>query len=196
VQRVVRVDATAQRGFEEKARAKWEANPVVPEPPPPLTDEQREMLQAGTSFVLTPSREHVIEMSSVAIEEMTFMFMAMTWRLVIFDQPCLFTSEHPVSYWRTPSPMNAFYGIGPATCDEVRMPISPTRALVLTPPELGRKPFDISEHEHAYAGDRAAARRLNWGTLTFPPSERLLLSPDVTQHPLPATLGQAEFAFA
>jgi hypothetical protein len=50
------------------------------------------------------------------------------------------------------------------TADEVRVPISPTRALVLTPPELGRKPFDLSEHEQSYVGDEAAAKRLNWGT--------------------------------
>lgn len=193
---MLKMAADQPPGYWEKVRAEWEANPVGPEPPPPLTDEQREMLRAGTAFEIKPSREHIIEMSFVAVEEMTFLFMSMTCRLVTFDEPCLFTSEHPVSYWRPPSPMNAFYGIGPATSQEVRMPISPTRALVLTPPELGRKPFDISEHEHTYAGDRAAAKRLNWGTLTFPPSERLLLSPDVAQHPLPATLGQADFAFA
>jgi Protein of unknown function (DUF4238) len=193
---MLKMAANQPPGYSEKLRAEWEENPVGPEPPPPLTDDQREMLRAGTSFKIEASREHVVEMSFVALEEMTFLFMAMTWRLVVFDEPCLFTSEHPVTYRRRPSPMNAFYGIGPATSDEVRMPISPTRALVLTPPELGRKPFDLSEHEHTYAGDRAAAKRLNWGTLTFSPSERLLLSPDVTQHPLPATLGQAEFAFA
>jgi hypothetical protein len=101
------------------------------------------------------------------------------------------SSEYPLSYWREPSPTDHMYGIGPATADEVRLPISPTHALVLTPPEPGRNPFDRSNREHTYAGTRAAARRLNWGTLTFPPSERLLLSPDVEQHPLPATLTQA-----
>jgi Protein of unknown function (DUF4238) len=195
---MLRMAASQPPSYWAERRAEWEADPVGPEPPEPLTDEQRRMLIEGTAFDVKPSREHVIEMSFVAFDEMTFMFMVMTWQLVVFDEPCLFTSEHPVTYWRGPSSANAyaFYGIGPATSDEVRMPISPTRALVLTPPELGRKPFDRSEHHHTYPGDRAAAKRLNWGTLTFPPSERLLLCPDVEQHPLPATLGQLHRAFA
>lgn len=57
------------------------------------------------------------------------------------------------------------------------MPLSPTRGLVLTPPDPDRKPFDRSEHEGIFAGDVEAARRLNWGTLTSPPSHRLLLLP-------------------
>ena len=42
--------------------------------------------------------------------------------------------------------------------------------------ERGRKPFDRSKHEITYVGDEAAARAMNWGTISFPPSERLLLS--------------------
>lgn len=187
---MLRMAADAPEGYWEAKRAAWEANPEGPEPPPPLSERDRQMLREGKAFDIKPSREHVIEMSFAHLEEMTFVLMAMTWRLVVFDEPCLFTSEHPLTYWREPSPMDRMYGIGPATADEVRLPISPTRALVLTPPEPGRKPFDRSEHERSYAGTRTAARRLNWGTLTFPPSERLLLSPDVAQHPLPATLAQ------
>jgi hypothetical protein len=110
----------------------------------------------------------------------------------VFDEPCLFSSEHPLSYWRQPSPMDRSYGIGPATADEVRLPISPTRALVLTPPEPSLKPFDHSRYERANRGNVAAARRLNWGTLTFGPSERLLLGPHVATHPLPVTVNQME----
>lgn len=188
---MLRMAADAPEGYWETKRAEWEADPEGPEPPPPLSERDRQMLREGKAFNIKPSREHVIEMSFAHLEEMTFVLMAMTWRLVVFDEPCLLTSEHPLSYWREPSPMDRIYGIGPATADEVRLPISPTRALVLTPPEPGRKPFDRSEQECTYVGTRAAARRLNWGTLTFPPSERLLLSPDVAHHPLPATLAQA-----
>jgi hypothetical protein len=189
---MLRMAATQPPEYWEKAGAEWHADPSGPEPPPPLTDEQRKMLIEGTAFEIKPSREHVIEMSFVALEQMTFMFMAMTWRLVVFDEPCLFTSEHPVSYWRPPSPMDRMYGIGPATSDEVRLPISPTRALVLTPTEPGRNLFDLSKYEQIYAGDRAAAKRLNWWTLMFPASERLRLSPDVAEHPVPANLEQTE----
>lgn len=189
---MLRMAAEAPPDYWEAKHAEWEANPERPEPPPPLTDQQREMLREGTSFEIKPSREHVIEMSFAALEEMTFVLMAMTWRLLVFDEHCLFSSEHPLSYWREPSPMDRTHGIGPATADEVRLPISPTRALVLTPPEPGRKPFDRSRNERAYRGDLAAARRLNWGTLIFPPSERLLLAPHVATHPLPVTVNQTE----
>jgi uncharacterized protein DUF4238 len=189
---ILRTAAEAPPGYWEARRAEWEANPEGPEPPPRLSAEERQMLREGTAFEIKPSREHVIEMSFAPLEEMTFVLMAMTWRLLVFEEPCLFSSEHPLSYWREPSPMNRMYGIGPATADEVRLPISPSRALVLTPPERGRKLFDRSRHERAYCGDTLVARRLNWGTLSFPPSERLLLGPHVKTHPLPVTVRQME----
>jgi hypothetical protein len=189
---MLRMAANAPPRYWEAKRAEWESNPEGPEPPPRLSAKERQMLREGTAFEIKPSREHVVEMSFAPLEEMTFVLMAMTWRLLIFEEPCLFSSEHPLSYWREPSPMDRMYGIGPATADEVRLPISPSRALVLTPPEPGRKLFDRSRHERAYWGDTAAARRLNWGTLIFPPSERLLLGPHVRTHPLPVTLSQME----
>lgn len=188
---MLRMAADAPEGYWEAKRAEWEASPNGPEPPHALSDKDRRMLREGRAFDITPSREHIIEMSFAPVEEMTLVLMAMTWRLVVFPEPWLFSSEQPLSYWRKPSPMDRMYGIGPATADEVRLPISPRSALVLTPPEPGRKLFDRSEHEHAYDGTLAAARRLNWGTLAFPPSRHLLLSPVVKHHPLPATLRQA-----
>jgi hypothetical protein len=181
---MLRIAADAPREYWEAKRAQWEANREGPEPPPPLTDSDRQKLREA-AFDIKPSREHVVDMSFAHLPEMTLALMAMTWRLVIFPDPCLFSSEHPISYWREPSSMDAMCGIGLATADEVRLPISLTRALVLTPPESGRKLFDVSEQERTYVGDEVAARRLNWGTLSFPPSERLLLSPDMAQHPLP-----------
>jgi hypothetical protein len=76
------------------------------------------------------------------------------------------------------------------TADEVRLPIGPWSALVLTPPEFGREPFDRSRSERTYRGDITTAQRLNWGTLSFPPSERLLLAPNLKTHPLPVTVAQ------
>lgn len=130
-------------------------------------------------------------MSFVAYEEMTFLFMAMTWHLVRFDRPCLFSSEHPVTYWRRPMEGAQMMGIGPATADEVRFPVSPTLALVLTPPDPGARPFDRSPREGIYRGDAQAARRMNQGTLTFPGADRLLLRPDTT-HAVPVTPGDLE----
>jgi hypothetical protein len=175
---LLRTAAEAPPGYWERKHAEWEANPEGPEPPAGMTEEERRMMREGTAFDIRPSREHVVEMSFVAFEEMTFVLAAMSWRLVRFAEPCLFTSEHPISYWRKPTPGDRMMGIGPATADEVRFPLSPTRALVLTPPS-------VPGGEAIHDCDQAVAARLNWGTLTFPPSRRLLLNPEVGGHPLP-----------
>jgi uncharacterized protein DUF4238 len=189
---ILRMAAEAPPGYWEASRAEWEANPEGSEPPPRISAKDRQMWREGTSFDFKPSREHVVEMSFAPLEEMTFVLMAMTWRLLVFEEPCLFSSEHPLTYWRERSLTDRMSGIGPATADEVRFPVSPSRALVLTPPEPGRRLFDRSRHERTYCGDTAAARRLNLGTLLFPPSERLLLGPHVQSHPLPVTVSQME----
>jgi hypothetical protein len=175
---MLRTAAEAPPGYWERKHAEWEANPEGPEPPPTMTERERRTMREGTGFDIRPSREHVVEMSFASLEEMTFVLFAMNWRLVSFREPCLFTSEHPISYWREPSPADRMMGIGPATADEVRFPLSPTRALVLVPPT---KPGE----EAIYDCNVAAAARLNWGTLTFPPAHRLLLNPELPGHPLP-----------
>ena len=72
------------------------------------------------------------------------------------------------------------------------MPLSPTQALVLTHNGPGYTPFDQTPDEAIYDADMATARRINWGTLTFLPAGRMLLSPDVDHHPLPMTLEQTD----
>jgi hypothetical protein len=62
--------------------------------------------------------------------------------------------------------------------------LSPTRALVLT--WTGGP-----EAERIYDRGDDVASLVNWGTLTFPPSRRLLCSPDVRCHPLP-TIGELD----
>jgi hypothetical protein len=187
---MLRAAADAPPSYWEAKRAEWQANPEGPEPPPPLGEKDRQMLRQGTSFVIEPRREHVVDMSFAHLEKLTFVLMAMTWRLIVFDEPCLFSSEHPLSYWRESSPTDGGDGIGLVTADEVRLPIGPWSALVLTPPEFGREPFDRSRSERTYRGDITTAQRLNWGTLSFPPSERLLLAPNLKTHPLPVTVAQ------
>ena len=184
-QKVLQALAHASSDYWARKRAAWEKNPTGPEPPPAPAPDQLRMLQEGCRFDLVPSREHVVETRFLSVEETTFAFMAMTWRLLRFDAPCLFSSEHPISYWRSHHNGCSPVGIGPMTADEIRFPLSPTRALVLTPPEPGRKMFDRSQNEGACDPTTTAARVLNWGTLTSPPSQRLLLSPDVQHHPLP-----------
>jgi hypothetical protein len=182
--------ATAPDEYWAREHEEWEKTREDPEPPPYLTAEQRNMLTDADAFDISPSREHVVEISFVAVEEMSFLLMSMTWKLLRFDRPCLFSSEHPLSYWRKRSSADRFLGIGPANADEVRFPLSPTRALVLVPPEPGRRLFEPSPHERICDANTVQAKQLNWGTLSFPPSHRLLLCPDVMRHDLPANIFQ------
>lgn len=55
----------------------------------------------------------------------------------------------------------------------MRFPLHPEYALVLTHPEDGEE-LGASDDERIYEAGEPAARRLNFGTLTFPPSDRLL----------------------
>jgi hypothetical protein len=182
---MLRSAADAPSGYWEKKRAEWEASRKGPEPPPPLTGYERTMLREG-HFDIVLSREFVVGMSFAHLDEMTVLLDAMDWRLVRFRQPCLFTSEHPVTYWRGPSSTRIITRVGPAIADEVRFALSPSRALLLTRSEANQTACDADENEHIYSGNEATARLLNWGTLTFPASKRLLLRPDVGIHPLPA----------
>lgn len=182
---VLRAAAEAPPTYWAAKRAEWETNPVGPEPPPPLTEDQRRALRKGTAFDLVPSREHVAEMRFVGHEQLTFVMMSMAWRLVRFERPSLLSCEHPIAYWRRPSRADAIHGIAPLSADEVRFPLSPTRALVLTHKGRGYDLFDRAPEEAIYDGDESAARRLNGGTLTFMPTRRMLMSPDVRHHPLP-----------
>lgn len=63
-------------------------------------------------------------------------FLGMTWHLVEFDQPCLAISDHPVVSWpkaggpRMPRPN--LEDLGALNFLEIRAPISPTLALLMT----------------------------------------------------------------
>lgn len=157
------------------------------EPLPPMTAERRQRLMEGRGFTFVPTKEHTIEMSMVALEEMTAIFFQMSWKLLRFAEPCLFTSDHPVRYWREPSPLDRMGGIGPMTAREVRIPLSPSAALVLT------HPFEIDEVDDGeHQSDVAVARCLNRDLIQWPASKQWLTSPDVPAHPLP--LRRSEWA--
>jgi hypothetical protein len=72
-------------------------------------------------------------------------FLGMTWHLVEFEEPCLAISDHPVVSWpkaggpRTPQPN--LEDLGALNFLEVRAPISPTLALLMTwsPPPDGQE---------------------------------------------------------
>ena len=59
-------------------------------------------------------------------------YLRMRWRMCRFAEPCLFTGDQPVSYWREGPTGRFFTGIAPLSAQEVRFPLSPDHALVLT----------------------------------------------------------------
>jgi hypothetical protein len=172
-------------------RAEWEADPSSgPEPPGPFTKEQKDKLARGEMLSLVSTKQGAVEMSFVAFEQMTNIFYMMDWALITFEEHWLFTGPEPLNYWRRPTGIPDFRGIGPVTADEVQIPISPTSALVLTHPPRRTDPATVGDRDRVLQGDHAAARRINWVTLLW--NDVLLMPPDATEHPLPATQAQAE----
>jgi hypothetical protein len=113
------------------------------------------------------------------------MLAAMAWTLVEFDEPCLFTSGHPVVYVvETPPP--PMIGVGLGTADATYFPLTPSRALVIRP---------VPTQDHVLRGTESLARQLNIRMLTAQLSSQLLLSPDVRRHALPATVSQTGFPY-
>jgi hypothetical protein len=149
------------------------------EPMPPITPKLRQTMIDGDAFDVVPSQEHLIEMSFAAVAEMTSIFFQMSWKLLRFEPDCLLTSDHPVLYWREPSEIDRFYGIGPITAREVRIALSPSAALLLV------HPGEVEEVEDAeHEGDQVIARCFNRDTLRWPSSQQWLHRPGLA-HPIP-----------
>jgi len=79
----------------------------------------------------------------VAVTEIAPRLERMNWTVHIFDEPVLMSSDCPVHMWRHPTDDPLPGGIGVATADEVRFPLSPTSLLVMT--HTGR---DVSQASH------------------------------------------------
>jgi hypothetical protein len=104
------------------------------EPPPELSAEGRQLAAEG-QYSVEHSPELTAHLSLAAVPELSYLLADFAWHAVHFDEPCLLTSEHPVSYWRPPEQARVMMGgIGPMTAQEVRVPLSPTVALVLVNP--------------------------------------------------------------
>ncbi|MGB7587818.1 MAG: DUF4238 domain-containing protein [Solirubrobacterales bacterium] len=145
---------------------------------PEVSREQYVEFIERDEYTLQHSPEQRTELMLSPIRDLAEIFFRFGWQVVRFDQPCLVSSEEPISYWRPPSESLMFRGIGPATSDEVRLPLSPVVALVLTHPELGFK------DRVGYGGPRAAAW-LNYSTWAHRPNQPLVICPDIEHHPLP-----------
>lgn len=132
----------------------------------------------ATHGLATPDerKRQMLDAGLANVDEMTDYLLRRAWTLVSFQQPCLLTSEEPVTLW---SPAGGPLGLGSA--EDIGLPVSPTQLLVLVRPDMGLP-------EGKAVGDDALAAKANARTLAWRPAERLLMSPDIAGHPLDATL--------
>jgi Protein of unknown function (DUF4238) len=103
----------------------------------------------------------------------------MRWNFVYFDRPMLVTSDSPISMWRRAELDNGMTGMGPQSVDELRLPLSPTLALILT--------HDEGEPRRV-KGDEVLACELNIGTCEFAQQARIFVVPN----PPPVFPGEGE----
>ena len=100
--------------------------------------------------------------------------MKRTWTQVKFPEPCLFSGENPVVLI---NPSGESTGFGVSTAERIYMPVSPSRALVLSHP--------WSSWEGHMPGTTELSQQLNWAMLMYPGNRELLLHPDAASYPLP-----------
>lgn len=137
-----------------------------------------EFVERG-EFSLSHSRAMTVSLSLSAVRDLAEIFFRFSWHVLHFPEPCLFTAEEPIAYWVAPERPFPERGIGPLTADEVRFPLSPRAALILTHPR-----FAYPDRKGS-AGLRLAAW-LNYWTWIAHPAATLVLNPDIA-HPLPNT---------
>lgn len=98
-------------------------------------------------------------------------FLRMRWQLCRFERPCLFTGDQPASYWRRGTTGRFFTGIAHLSAQEVRFPLSPDHALVLTWK-------GTADDERIYEHDAAVGKMLNDWTARWCETE-LYCRPDL-----------------
>lgn len=104
-----------------------------------------------------------------SILDVAEVFTRMRWHLIYFAEPLLVTSDSPISYWRRDALNNGMVGMGLESVDEVRLPLAPTLALVMTWEEGPTRRF---------RGDVAMAREFNIGTVQFAQQQRVFVVPE------------------
>lgn len=104
-----------------------------------------------------------------SILDVAEVFTRMRWHLIYFREPLLVTSDSPISFWRREELNTELVGIGLESVDEVRLPLAPTLALVMTWDEGAPRRL---------RGDIAMARELNIGTVEFAQQQRVFVVPD------------------
>ena len=116
-----------------------------------------------------------------SLQGMAGVFAQMRWQFVFFKEPLLVTSDSPISQWRRDELDDPNRGMGPMSVDEVRFPLAPTLALVMT--------WEPGEARIA-RGDVEMARELNVSTCEFAMRRRFFTSPEPVP-PLPQTEAEA-----
>ena len=101
--------------------------------------------------------------------DMAEVFAEMCWHFVYFERPMLVTSDSPISMWRRDELDAGSIGMGPKSVDEVRLPLAPTLALVMT--------WEKGDPRRI-RGDVALARELNIGTCRFSQQQRIFVVPN------------------
>jgi hypothetical protein len=145
------------------------------------SEQEREAWEQGEPTPLDTTKEDVLFAQVSPIDVATQSILDRIWTLVGFEQPCLFTSDEPVTMVR--GTRAAALG----TADDIALPVSTTNALVLSWPDAGLNETVLP------AGEDSAAR-LNERMLWWPPARGLLVSLDVATHPLSSDLSLASCA--
>jgi hypothetical protein len=139
-------------------------------------DQRQSLINNREHLTIRPSNAAILQAALSPVADIAGLLLKRTWSLVEFDEPCLFTGEHPVVRIN-PSGDSGGYGV--VTAEQLYMPVSTTNALVLS------HPWTAWPEARIY-GNAQLAQRLNWAMLTQPSNFELLLHPDVEAHPLPS----------
>lgn len=95
------------------------------------SEEERQEWAEGARSPLDSTKEDILVAQVGPIEVVTAAILDRTWTLVSFARPCLFTSDEPVSM------VSGTRAAAVGTADDIALPVSTTKALVLSWPDSG-----------------------------------------------------------
>jgi Protein of unknown function (DUF4238) len=145
------------------------------------SEEERQAWAEEAATPVDTTVEDVLAAQVGPVEVVTEYILRRIWTLVSFQRPCLFTSDEPVTM------VSGTRAAAVGTADDIALPVSTTKALVLSWPDSGLD-------ETVLQGGEDFAARLNERTLWWPPVRGLLVSLDVQSHPLPDDLPVRNYA--
>jgi len=99
----------------------------------PSDKDVRSIVELGQnldSWEVVPHPNEAIKAMLDNTPQLVPYIMERRWRLARFGKPLLLTSDSPVALWRRVH--SSAYGIGIANADEIRFPLDPQHALILT----------------------------------------------------------------